>query len=107
MDQPDLFTLARASDLVTSREAAASVASKITSLQELVLEFAKRHPQGFTDRALEDDFKGLCGPSTVRTRRSELRDKGLIAQKRDAQGKPVFATIGPSKRRHIVWAAKV
>ena len=102
-DGPDLFTLSRSSDPITSKEAAADVAPRITECQQAVLEFARSHPRGFTDRTLVEMLAGRFGPSTLRTRRSELRDAGLIKELRDTDGQQVFTTHETSARRHTVW----
>lgn len=103
-DQPDLFTLTRTTDPVTSREAAASISDKITEIQRVVLAWAKE-VGGFTDKELTAALAHRFGPSTLRTRRSELRDKGLIRHKMGPDGEPLYRTHGSSKRRHIVWEA--
>lgn len=104
-DTPDLFTLSRTTDPVTSREAAASVVDDITVIQKAVLEFAKAHPYGFTDRDLVAYFDGRYGPSTVRTRRAELVAKLMIVQRGAVKGEGEYRTYLPSRRRHIVWVA--
>jgi len=107
-DQPDLFTLTRSTDPITSREAVASISDRITAIQAVVLEWAKMRPfgLGFTDRELVMDIAGLVhSPSTLRTRRSELTAKGLIRHKLGPDSLPLYRTHGTSKRRHIVWEA--
>lgn len=99
MNQPDLFTLYRKSSPDTSREAAAYVHPKLTRLQALVMDWAKGAGR-FTDKDLVREMQRQHGgePSTWRTRRSELRDAGLIVQTgkiADGQGK-----------RHTCWMYK-
>jgi hypothetical protein len=87
--EPDLFgpfTRTRLSDPDTSREAADSVAPKMTALRATVLgHFARR--RSLTDLELE----GLCADhgSTYRTRRSELVQMGLVedsGERREQRG---------------------
>lgn len=96
-------TLARRTDPATSHEAAAAIAPKIGKLQQEVLDWAKEDPQsfyGFTDRQLcAAMFARHPGTreSTWRTRRSELRDLGLIVS---------FDHKLIGGKRHIVWRVK-
>lgn len=102
--EPDLFTLTRTTDPITSREAVASISDKITMVQQLVLDWARKRPEGFTDRQLVTTVL-WHSPSTLRTRRSELRDRGLIRHKMGPDGKPLYRIHDGSGRRHIVWEA--
>lgn len=81
-----------------SREAAHSIAPRITDLQRRVLDYLKEHPEGATDNALglALDLKG----STLRPRRIELVDLGLVVD----SGR--YARDGGSKRRSTVWIIK-
>jgi hypothetical protein len=87
---------ARASDPVTSHEAAAQIASTISTTQQLVLAFIRsRGTSGCTDLDIQRRF-GNHG-STYRTRRAELVALELV---RDS-GVRVTQDGG----RRIVWVA--
>lgn len=90
-----LYQLHRKSDPVTSRMAAATVLPKLTKIQSEILAWARGRT--FTDLDLVAAFPNL-GPSTLRTRRSELRDAGLILDT------GLFEVH--SGRRHTVWQAR-
>ena len=79
----------------TSREAARQIAGDVNALQRRVLDVLKRFGAfGCTDRELEN-ATGLIG-STLRPRRCELREKGLIRD--SGKRRPT-----PSGRPAIVW----
>lgn len=94
----------RDDDPVTSHEAVASIADRITQIQLDVLAYARSVPE-FIDLDLAAHFEGTYGPSTVRTRRIELVRLGLIRQARWDMGLPKYRAVPPSFRRHIVWEA--
>lgn len=98
-DPSDLFTYTRhrAVDPDTSVEAAESVSPRIRQLQAAVLDFAASSPDGFTDRDLERHF--MNSGSTYRTRRSELTERGYIAD----SGERRTYGAGGTGRRHIIW----
>lgn len=80
MSQPDLFTLTRKTDPQTSHEAAEGVHNKITDLQQIILDWSRTR-MSFTDDIMVAEISidhPKHSPSTWRTRRSELRDAGLI-----------------------------
>lgn len=68
---------ARRDDPKTSHEAAAVVTPHMTEIHRLVQSFALERPDGFLDVALVEQFPHL-GPSTLRTRRSELTARNVI-----------------------------
>jgi hypothetical protein len=98
MDQSDLFKPgpARKTDPETSHRAAAFIGSRVTRLQEIVLDYVATH-RGCTDREMVNALREKHGgsESTWRTRRSELTDLGLIEQLGET-------TI--NGRRHQTWA---
>lgn len=98
------MTPTRRYDPVTSHEAEASIADRITLIQQDVLAYA-RSVHEFIDLDLAAHFTGTYGPSTVRTRRIELVRLGLIRQADWLPGVPKYRTMPPSNRRHIVWQA--
>src|SRR5262249_2268497 len=79
---------ARHSDPATSREAAKAVMPYITEIQGMVLAEVRRHgAHGITDYELET-FLGSHA-STLRSRRAELVEKGLVedsGQRRKVNG---------------------
>ena len=82
--QPDLFSVPRArwSNPETSKAAAASIPLKsITQTQERVLALLRIHGP-LSDEQLEEIFEDCwpasASPQGVRSRRGELRRKGLI-----------------------------
>jgi hypothetical protein len=83
-----LATRHRKTDPDTSREAAASVAPKLTRVQKEVLAFAASCGfGGFTDTDIEAQFASTR--STYRTRRAELRAMGYLedtGQRRKVDG---------------------
>lgn len=88
---------ARANDPATSHAAAAAISPGLTDIQAQVAAYAKRRGEaGFTDAEMADDFGDQS--STLRTRRSELTDQGLIVDTGQTR------THGESDRRRIVWA---
>lgn len=88
--------LSRTTDPETSKEAAASVAPKLSALQERVLTFAVAcGPTGFTDREMVKAM-GVGSDSTWRTRRSELVKRGLIED-------TGITTREINGRRHTIW----
>ena len=96
---PDLFMLSRNGDPATSKEAAAFVHPKLSRLQDVVMTWA-RCQSSFTDKQMVAALQFAYGgsESTWRTRRSELRDAGLIVESgkwSDGQGKS-----------HTVWRVK-
>jgi hypothetical protein len=91
-------------DPATSHEAEASIADRITLIQQDVLAYARSVPE-FIDLDLAAHFTGTYGPSTVRTRRIELVRLGLIQQVEWMPDTPKYRTMPPSNRRHIVWRA--
>lgn len=98
---PEPHTLARPTDPGTSYGAAAKIAKRGGQIQADVLEWAKRQPLGFIDQELVAAFTGRYGPSTVRTRRSELVDLNLIRKQLDVAGKAVTRLVGG--HHHQVW----
>lgn len=103
--EPDLFTRSRTGDPVTSREAVESIAHKITSTQQEILDWARQQPNGFIDLALVAHLGGKAhSSSSLRTRRSELVDSGWIRH-REIDGIKQYRKVGQSNRRHIVWEA--
>ncbi len=82
----------------TSREAAHSIAPRVTALQQRVLDYLTHNPEGATDNALGEALN-LIG-STLRPRRIELVDAGLVVD----SGR--YARDGESKRRSTVWVLK-
>ena len=97
--QPDLFALTRSDDPDTSREAAAYIHPHLTALQYKVLDWAKLQ-RSFTDKEMVSSLQYLHGgaESTWRTRRSELRDCGMI--------EPIGTTTDGKGKRHTVWRIK-
>jgi len=80
MKEPDLFTLTRTTDPGTSHEAAEGVHKRISRLQQIVLNWSRKQA-AFTDDDMVAELSEhhpKHSPSTWRTRRSELRDAGLI-----------------------------
>lgn len=82
--QPDLFSVPRArwDNPSTSKEAAESISlEKITETQERILVVFRFHGP-LSDEQLEEIFEdywpGTASPQGVRSRRGELRRKGLI-----------------------------
>ena len=98
------MTPTRRYDPVTSHEAEADIADRITLIQQDVLAYARSVPE-FIDLDLAAHFAGQYGPSTVRTRRIELVRLGLIQQVEWMPDTPKYRTMPPSNRRHIVWQA--
>jgi hypothetical protein len=93
-----LKELHRKHDPDTSKEAAASIISKRTLLQEDVLNYAfDQGDSGFTDEQLSKAFN--CSGSTYRTRRAELTARGLIVP---TQRRARLA----SGRSAVVWVHK-
>lgn len=72
---------ARRSDPATSHDAAEIVSPALPALQALVEEFARDRPAGFLDVDLVEAYPDL-GPSTLRTRRSELCARNIILDSR-------------------------
>ncbi len=83
----------------TSREAAHSIAPKLPALQQRVLDYFKANPEGATDEMLIDAFGGTRYASTIRPRRIELVQQGLLKD----SGR---YAMGSSKRRATVWILK-
>ncbi len=78
----------------TSREAAHSIAPRVTALQQRVIDYLKSNPEGATDEMLID---ALClNASTLRPRRIELVALGLV---KDSG----HYAICRSGRRATVW----
>ena len=78
--QGDLFTLSRRNSPTTSKEAAARVHPQLNVLQAEVLVYFEEYGPA-TDKEMCAQFKKWYSnrsESTWRTRRSELRDQGLI-----------------------------
>lgn len=105
MNQPSLLDLPDPStrlhhrrDPDTSRQAAQSILGALTEIQQRVLDYARDHPEGFTDADLGAAFPG-ASYSTYRTRRGELVEKGLIVD----TGQRVKL---PSGRGAVVWRAR-
>lgn len=75
-------TLYRRDDPHTSREAAASVYPHLTKIQLTVLGLLRSAEYGLTDEEITDRYPVRGGlslsPSTARTRRKELTDKGYV-----------------------------
>jgi DNA-binding transcriptional ArsR family regulator len=84
----------RATDPVTSREAAAANKPKAPGHRALALSVLRSHPGGLTDFELSD-LTGLAQTS-VGKRRGELRDAGLVAD--SGKRRP-----SPSGCAAIVW----
>ena len=83
----------------TEREAAEAIFPYLNRIQVRVLTCARTFPlPGFTHRDLQERM-GDETHSTMRTRVSELVDKGYIIKTRAIRQYP------PSKRNHIVWQA--
>lgn len=61
---------------LTSRKAAHSIAPRITALQQRVLDYLTKHPEGATDEQLIDGT-GLVA-NTLRPRRRELQQANII-----------------------------
>lgn len=81
----------------TSREAAQSISGHVTRLQQRVLDYLEQHPDGATDEQLGEALS--LGGSTLRPRRRELRQAGLVIDsKRYALSK--------SGRRSTLWVIK-
>lgn len=86
---------ARRTDPHTSHEAADKVTPKVTDIQKVVLHYFKiAGAHGMCDLELEQ----MCGSrgSTYRTRRTELVDKGYLAN--------TGRTVVMNGRKRIVWA---
>ena len=92
----DAHTLARTTDPGTSHEAADAILPMRTVLQQRVFAALAAHGP-LTDEALlkVPELQGL-GPSTIRTRRSELCVLGWVR----AEGQ----TTNPRGRHVIIWA---
>lgn len=91
--------LTRSADPATSHEAAAWVFPKLNKLQNLVWDWVCENPR-FIDKELVAAMQAKHGgsESTWRTRRSELRDNGLLyafSVRQDVRGKG-----------HTVWARR-
>lgn len=87
--QPPLH---RAGDPLTSREAAARIAPKLSTLQQLVLTaVAGAGKRGATGRELEQlPAFAACAPSTVRKRLSELAHQGRLTDAGRRDGLTVY-----------------
>jgi hypothetical protein len=76
-EPPPVEALSRTDDPETSKEAAAIVHPKINNKQRIVLRhFQKIYPLAITDLELHKFFREMR--STLRTRRAELTNAGLI-----------------------------
>ena len=94
----NVYKLSRSSDPETSQRAAEQIGGRINTIQAKVLWWAKEvYPRGFPDAELEQAFPEY-GPSTVRTRRRELVDAGLI----EDSG---FRVVNKKGRTCIIWRA--
>jgi hypothetical protein len=87
---------ARRSDPQTSHRAAEAVTPGLLPLQATVERFAVSRPDGFMDVDLVDAHPDT-GPSTLRTRRSELTARNIILDS-GKRKKPDGATVA-----HTVW----
>lgn len=95
LNAPALHTRARPTDPETSHAAARSIHGGLTDIQRRVLEFYRaRGWPGATDEELSDALG--CHGSTLRTRRSELTDAGLIVDSGERRKLK-------SGRRGVVW----
>lgn len=93
-----MTALFRSTDPETSRIAAdLQTADRRTRMQRVVEDYARSRPEGFTDWDLCSDLTGTPG-STLRSRRNELVDKGVIVD----TGRRVRAKAY-SGRLGIVW----
>ena len=81
----------------TSLEAYASIKAFVTPIRAQVLAELRRAKKGLTDEQLCDRLL-LLNPSSVRTRRRELVDSGLVVEA-SAMG------TTQSGRKAIVWKA--
>jgi hypothetical protein len=87
---------ARVSDPGTSHAAAAAVTPGLPTLQAMVERWALRRPEGFLDVDLTLAHPDL-GPSTLRTRRSELGARNIIVD----SGRRI--TPAGATTPHTVW----
>jgi predicted ArsR family transcriptional regulator len=88
----EAYTRARSTDPITSHQAAEAIAPKISEIQRRVLRFLTLYPAGLTDWEMEEISNDHS--STIRTRRAELVEMGLVR------------TAGTRKikgRNRIVW----
>lgn len=102
--QPDLFTMARTSDIETSHLAAQDAAGKARSNRRRALEvLGYLGAEGATDFELAD-LTGLQQTS-VGKRRGELRDMGLVAARyvHTAEGRVAVRRRTPSGSLAQVW----
>ncbi len=92
--------MTRRTDGETSRDAAARIAPKVNALHELVLDalFAAG-ARGLNDRELErlPQFSHY-GPSTIRKRRSELYQLGLVTHQSTRDGLMVWVPVPGAPR---------
>jgi hypothetical protein len=93
----NVFTLVREGDPETSREAAASVLPLRTELQRRIYTaFMQYGPMTDAELLELPEFRGY-GPSTLRTRRSELHRAGRLQVVGSRQNR--------ASRRMLLWAA--
>ncbi|MCP4900077.1 MAG: hypothetical protein GY906_24165 [bacterium] len=88
-------TRARTIDPETSHDAAESVAEKISEKQRAVLDVLSNASYGLTDEEISFALNDMTH-STLRTRRSELAQKGLVFDSR-------MRRATRSGRMAIVW----
>ena len=84
------------SNPTTSREAAKAIQPRLGALQQVVLTCLRTHPDGLTEREIENLL--WRDGNTIRPRLVELRDRGLV--KDSGKTRP-----SPSGRASIVWVA--
>lgn len=80
----------------TSREAAHSIAPRVSALHQRVLDYLKHNPDGATDEMLIDALH--LNASTLRPRRIELVNLGLVKDS-------TRYALTRSGRRATIWRA--
>jgi hypothetical protein len=89
----DLRTMSRRTDPETSHAAASSILHLVTDLQDAILGYLIT-PMSDESLELRRDF-GALKPSTIRTRRAELVQLGLVER--------VGTTLNSTGRQVAVW----
>ncbi|MFL5900895.1 MAG: hypothetical protein ACJ75S_06815 [Solirubrobacterales bacterium] len=76
-EQPTPSMTRGSGDHPTSKKAARKIAGRKSTARALVIEFAKRAPNGFTDEAMQK-MRPDWAESTARKRRTELTEENII-----------------------------